>query len=129
MDNNLKFKLRLYARKRGSLTLIQNKKQSVIGELNDISKSVGELEELCQNMSVLKEEQTFLIWQDLKGKNWLLDFCKMGKTIELKLQTVPEDFLELPVTKMHWIGLFTDFKRSVDVLCQLLQYKLMFNLR
>ena len=129
MDNPLKFKLQLCARKRGSLVLISNKKQAVIGELNDISASVGELTETCQRMSLLKEEQTFLIWKDLNGKNWLLDFCKMGKTIEVKLQLVPEDFLEMPITRMYWSGLFTNFKHSVDNLCTLLEYKMLLNLR
>ena len=129
MDNPLKFKLQLYARRRGSITLVKNKKQALIGELNDVSESVGELTDVCRRMSFMKEEHTFLIWRNLKGKNWLLDFCKMGKNLEVKLQLVPEDFLDIPTTKLYWNGLFTDFKSSVDSLCRLLEYKNMFNLR
>ena len=129
MENLLKFKLKIYARKRGSLILSQGKKEAAIGEVNNISDSVSEIEEVCQRLSVLKEEETFLMWTDVKGKNWLLDFCKINKNIEVKLQLVPEDFLRLPITKMHWTGLFKDFKDSVDTLRQMLDVKLLFNIK
>ena len=80
-------------------------------------------------MSALDEEISFIMWTDIKGKSWLLDFCKINRGIEVTLQLVPEDFLKLPITKMHWIGLFKDFKNSVDTLRQMLDIQLLLNIR